>query len=1019
MKPITLKMTAFGPYKDTETIEFSQLHEHGIFVVSGPTGAGKTTIFDAITFALYGSGSGQDRDNGLILRSDFAEEKQETAVELEFIVNNETYKISRSFNAVGARKKQEIVKKVNGVWVNAVEKQQVRPVLQKIEELLGLTQDQFNQIVMLPQGEYQKMLTSESKEKEAIFRKLFKTEKYEKLVEVLKGKKDVAEKEYSQAGMLQATYISEIKAKLPQRESLLFQVVEQTEVNLFQLHQALGEEKEYYEEEVKVLVKQLDEMSNDYEQKMQQLNVQKMLNERISRYKEYLVELKKLQEQKPVIEQYLKKLELAEKAAKIEQIEKSVQRLEKEQQRSIENRKSLMLQQQQVKDQQIALTKKLEEVKSLAPKREQLLTDIVKQKEMLEVYKQTESKRANVEAYQRVIEIQQGKVIAVDSKLNQGKEAFTALQQQIEANEKSISHYEQKLDEKTELEAKVEIVKQYVNATVAVDVATEHVKKKKQFSEQQSEAYKQMQLQSIQHQASLLTAQLVDGEPCPVCGSAHHLNKQVEHVHEVEESALQIAAQNADKAMRELMKSQSDLEHAEQQREMYAEKCVVQQIDVEKASEYGAQLVEVHEELKKMRQLREQLQKQKVQRDSIQQSITSLESELQALKSEQDKKTQTYLIEKGQLEQMLSSLPNQYIQAAEIEQAIRQMTAEADAIKTNIEKTTEDYNNIVLQMTNIDTKLQVAQANLQEITLNLEKEQLQFTTALTMNGFVKFEDYVAAKLDETVRKKLLEQCQQFETQLFATEKMVKEESAQLGENTEEQDISAIEEQLVKLKENLEQLRHELSKWKQCIIQCEETSANLRANADRIELLKEQLTKASHLYDIVRGQNGQKISFERFVQMGYLEQVTIAANERLRYLSNNQYYLQPSDRKEGNAQSGLSLDVLDSFTGQARDVKSLSGGEKFNASLSLALGMADVIQSMQGSVHIETMFIDEGFGTLDEESLQKAIDTLIDLQQSGRIIGVISHVEELKKAMPAILEVQKLKEGFSKTNILIK
>lgn len=1018
MKPITLKMTAFGPYKDTETIEFSKLHEHGIFVVSGPTGAGKTTIFDAITFALYGAGSGQDRENSMILRSDFAEESDLTAVELEFLVNGETYKIARSFNYQGAKKKQEILKKENGAWISAVEKQQVRPVLQKVEELLGLTQDQFNQIVMLPQGEYQKMLTSESKEKEAIFRKLFKTGKYEKLVEILKEKRDEADQQFSKARVLQTTYINEIKAKLPPRESKLFEVVEQPEVNLFQLHAALDEEKAYYEEQIATLSAQLIEATSKYEQKMQQLNVQKLLNERIRRYQARLVELEQLLEQKQEVELNLQKIELAEKASKIEQIEKTVQRLQVEVKRGHENIATLSDQQQKAVAKQAKLATELEEVKALAPKREQLLTDIAKQTEVLAIYKKTELKRANVNALQQQIEMEQQKVTALESRVQQGKAHVAELQQQIDLNEKGMGGYEEKLEVKTKLEAIVELVKQFVKTSVEVDMAAEHVEKAKQAFEQQSAALKQLQKQSIQHQASLLVAELVDGEPCPVCGSTHHEKKQTAQVSEVEESTLTAAAELADQAMRTYMKAQADFEHAEKQMTTLAEKCEAQQIDMENASQYGAQLVEVNDALQAMRELRKQLQEQKANREKYQQAITSLEAELQTLKEQYDVKQQTYLVEKGQLDQMLASLPNQNVQASEIEQAIHQMTVEAESIKANIEQATAAYHEIVLHASNIETKLQVAQTNLQEMTRDLEAEQLQFTTALTANGFAQVEDYEAAKLDEATRKALFEKCQQFQQQFFATEKIVQEEAAELGD-AEEQDLTTLEADIAEVKERLDVLRHEETSWKQHAKQCEVTSVNLKENAEQIELLKEQLTKAVHLFDIVRGQNAQKISFERFVQMGYLEQVTIAANERLRYLSNNQYYLQPSDRKEGNAQSGLSLDVLDSFTGQARDVKSLSGGEKFNASLALALGMADVIQSIQGSVHIDTMFIDEGFGTLDEESLQKAIDTLIDLQQSGRIIGVISHVEELKKAMPAILEVQKLKEGFSKTKITIK
>ena len=214
MKPILLKMTAFGPYVNEEIIDFSKLHEQGIFVVSGQTGAGKTTIFDAITFALYGAGSGEDRSFVQMLRSDFAEAKQDTSVELIFSVGSQTYKIWRSFNFKGS-KKQEIHVLDNGQFIPAVEKQLIAPILDKIESILGLTKSQFNQIIMLPQGEYQKMLTSSSEEKEKIFRKMFQTDKYLALEGVLKGKYEAASKDYEKAEALQSQYISELRTKLP------------------------------------------------------------------------------------------------------------------------------------------------------------------------------------------------------------------------------------------------------------------------------------------------------------------------------------------------------------------------------------------------------------------------------------------------------------------------------------------------------------------------------------------------------------------------------------------------------------------------------------------------------------------------------------------------------------------------------------------------------------------------------------------------------------------------------------
>src|SRR5699024_617922 len=185
------------------------------------------------------------------------------------------------------------------------------------------------------------------------------------------------------------------------------------------------------------------------------------------------------------------------------------------------------------------------------------------------------------------------------------------------------------------------------------------------------------------------------------------------------------------------------------------------------------------------------------------------------------------------------------------------------------------------------------------------------------------------------------------------------------------------------------------------------------------VLEKQLASMTEVYDMIRGQNPKKISFERYLQIDYLDQIIRAANERFRQLMNGQFYLLRSDRQEAyGKQSGLMIDVFDGYTGQTRDVKTLSGGEKFIASLCLALGMSDVIQSHQGNISIETMFIDEGFGSLDEESLYKSIDALIEIQKTGRMIGVISHVQDLKSIFPAMLHVTKSKEGMSQTEFII-
>lgn len=272
---------------------------------------------------------------------------------------------------------------------------------------------------------------------------------------------------------------------------------------------------------------------------------------------------------------------------------------------------------------------------------------------------------------------------------------------------------------------------------------------------------------------------------------------------------------------------------------------------------------------------------------------------------------------------------------------------------------------------------------------------------------------------ETSHKQLKAEIESYYNNIASLQLLVKDLHEALKDK-HKVDLNELKTELDQLKQAFDQAQEQLRQSEQYLQHVRKLQKNIFEANERVTEFERRKNIVADLYDVIRGQNDKKISFERYLQIEFLEQILIAANERLKRLSNGQYVLLRSERQEARGkQSGLGLDIYDSYTGQTRDVKTLSGGEKFNASLSLALGMADVIQSYQGGVSIDTMFIDEGFGSLDEESLTKAIDTLIDLQQTGRMIGIISHVQELKNAIPAILEVNKTKEGYSKTQFVIK
>lgn len=378
-------------------------------------------------------------------------------------------------------------------------------------------------------------------------------------------------------------------------------------------------------------------------------------------------------------------------------------------------------------------------------------------------------------------------------------------------------------------------------------------------------------------------------------------------------------------------------------------------------------------------------------------------------------------IEKEQalFEQIIREIPEELRELTVLEQKISELTKQRNTLEhawKEIQKQLEESRELVTSTTAARVH---AIASRDDTKLKKEQAEKRFKEALEKSTFATKQAYQEAKMDEDSRQVLRTKIDDFKQQFYSVRKAVKELSSFL-EGKQKLDLEKVEVLLTELKTAYEfalQAFNQSSSYYKSVEQLKEQMIRV---TEQLSVLEKKFGQVEDLYDVIRGHNHLKLSFERYIQIEYLEQMIQSANERLRDVSNGQFELIRSDRQEVRGrQSGLGLDVYDAYTGQTRDVKTLSGGEKFNASLSLALGMADIIQSFQGAVSIDTMFIDEGFGTLDEESLTKAIDTLIDLQRAGRMIGVISHVEELKAAFPAILEVKKSKEGHSQTSFLIK
>lgn len=1017
MKPIKLSMTAFGPYHQKEIIDFTKLHEHGIFVVSGATGAGKTTIFDAITFALYDSGSGEDREKSLFLRSDFADESVDTEVELEFEVRGRLYRIWRKFGHDGASAKREFFEITDGVIVPAVEKFQVKLIQSKVEELIGLTQSQFNQIVMLPQGEFQKLLTSESKHKEEIFRKIFKTERFTKMVELLKEKKNIAEKHYEQAKMQQDNTIHEIRSRLPHRESELFSSLNNDVINLYQVKSALQTEQQYYEDQCTTLKGEYDASKKELQKLVKTLNEQRLLNERIEKFLIRKERLEELLHQKDKIQAEQQKLVLAKKANQIEPLEREYEKVKRQLEQAEVTLQKAKTDYERAQAQLQQATNHYQEQKQQEPLLDNYTKSISQLEQLVPIYQSINTQRENVS---KLAENQKNAKQLFDKLQNEALSLKAKQQQQqaiINELEDATVTYHETYETHAVLTRKIEMAKEVAAIQMNVDSLVNQLAGKKQIADEAQQKLKNMEQQIRSNHAAFLAASLHQGEACPVCGSTEHPAIHNSEAVVIDEAALAQLRQEADRTMQSFYQvtSKLDVEKATLDQKISALQLLDAQLS--KLHEYEQHLAELTAKLSKQKQQQAQLVTEKKMMAQLLESKEVLQGRIEKGQQYVIDIDKQYAQEKGKLEQSEQSLLPQFSTLDEVTQELANQQQKHHQLKAAIQNALEAMQKIQLDEKSCEVNYHHAKNLVTEKQQESLLAQKEFESALQQEGF-DLETYKNALLPLNIQQQIQDAVEAYKQNVHTLSVQIAEEEPLL-EGKEQADLTASEQQIHELNEQIEAHYSKMTLIQSYVEQCKETRDKLDQSAQQIESYKEKLMQVEHVYNLIRGQNDAKISFERFVQIGYLEKVTHAANERLRVLSNGQYFLKSTGRKEGNAQSGLSIDVYDSHTGQTRDVKTLSGGEKFNASLSLALGMADVIQSVQGSVHIDTMFIDEGFGTLDEEALRRAIDILIDLQQTGRLIGVISHVAELKAAMPAILQVQKLKEGYSKTEIIIK
>ncbi|AJG93147.1 SMC family ATPase [Bacillus tropicus] len=1029
MRPIQLIMTAFGPYKQKEVIDFDDLGEHRIFAISGNTGAGKTTIFDAICYVLYGEASGEERSDTSMLRSQFADDNVYTSVELTFQLKGKRYEIKRQLG----HKKQgnktitghavELYEVIDEEKVPAVDRFHVTDVNKKVEDLIGLSKHQFSQIVMLPQGEFRKLLTSETENKEEILRRIFKTDRYKLMRELLDQKrkqwKDVLQEKQKERELHFRNVF-----KLPIRDGALLEtLVEQEHVNTHQVVEALEQETAVYKAEVEQLQVEQDVQTKQLKDAETRFHAAKSVNEKFIDLQQKNEKYNTLQENRTVIEMKEASFKRAEQAKRLLPFEQWHEEAMQNEQRAESLLKQIIAKKENITKSFELAQEKYEEVKDKEPERENAKKLVQRLEELQPIIASLAEKQLNLQN----AEVQVGKLKASMQNLEQQLEEHTNQKQlmssELQQLERALEQYVAKVEELTNMREDAKVLKQ------AYDVWQEKQKFEKEketaFTKMQEavRAYENMERRWLSEQAGILALHLHDGESCPVCGSTNHPKKATEQSDAIDEKELNDLRDKKNLAE----KLHVQLEEKWNFYHLQYEQIIV---EVKKRGYRSEKLDETYSALvHKGKQLATEVNTLKASEETRKQTavkIKSVEEKVDALqKQKREVETEQHRIEMDCMQLRTSyehdkkNIPEnlQTVQAwkVQFDQAMHELRLMEDEWK----KVQEAYQHWQNENIRIQAEQEGATNQFESAKLKKEETFTRFMKELEQSGFTDQSTYKEAKLSDAEMESIQKEIQSYYSSLEVLAKQIEELQAELKDK-EYMDITALGEHIKELEINLDIIKEKRQRAQNAVTYISELHENIRHIDEQIHEEEKAFQELVDLYEVMKGDNESRISFERYILIEYLEQIVQIANERLRKLSNGQFYLKRSERVEKrNRQSGLGLDVYDAYTGQTRDVKTLSGGEKFNASLCLALGMADVIQAYEGGISIETMFIDEGFGSLDEESLTKAVDALIDLQKSGRFIGVISHVQELKNAMPAVLEVTKQKDGCSQTRFVVK
>lgn len=1037
MRPLKLTMSAFGPYAGVETIDFGKLKGKNIFLITGPTGAGKTTIFDALSYALFGEASGSSRDKDS-LRSDFALPETATYIELEFELRGKVYKITRFPQQEKKKTRGEgfVLKNSEAHLIlpdgDIVTK--VNNVDEKISSILGINKNQFRQIVMLPQGEFRKLLEANSEEREGIFRKIFGTETFEIIQRKLDDQKKSIYRKIEATKTQRDTHVKHIE---PGEDELLIKLINAENLNIIEIVNETTDLIKKDDKAIKELIEEVKGLKSEQEKVQKSIvegeEINKKIKEKYDLQRQYESNLLREQEYK---EKQIQ-LEKGRRAREVKLVEDSLRdrqnnlklkelQYKEAEQKLKEVESKLLLFEKQLKEQEgkEAERKSLSDSINTHKKQQEKVKEYeVRSSKFIELRQELENKENYLKKLKLVIVDEKDKREKTNQELTEAQKAET----EKEKLDRAVYEKEQIIKEMRLL---------YKMTGEYIDTAHTHKRNSKSFEEFDREynnfknKYELLEDNFRRGQAGLLAKDLKEGIPCPVCGSTKHpkLAQLIEGVPTEEE--LKKVKVEFDKLREEREKKLQDLsdlngkiksnkelllELKDKLKEFLGEASSIPEKDMldyleGKGKQTAKELNTLKEDQTKLVKL---IEKKSTLEGTIVKLGDGIKEKENLLQGSEKEYTEFYgkvESEKKLLISIEKEIPQEIRSSNKLLLKIKELENDLIGLEDAYKKAQESYNKAKTEHASSVTDKEGKAKNVEEALKEVEACQYGLNNKIKDTGFEDYNQYALFRMTEEeiklLEKDIVEYYQNLKSLKDRLDKSLKD-----VEGLSEVSLEKLTEALNELK--LQQQKREAEE-KNLYLRVNNNEKALKEIQNISELMKadeEKYSVVGELARIANGDNRERITFERYVLAAYFDEIIRAANLRLNKMAAGRFVLRRKEEKgKGRKQEGLELEVFDNYTGKSRHVKTLSGGESFKASLALALGLADVVQSYAGGISLDTMFVDEGFGTLDPESLDNAIQCLVDLQKGGRMVGIISHVPELKERIDARLEITPAKEG---------